>query len=94
MIDDAAPIRDARDAMLRIPRYARLAVEAMRALDGTVSWLCRRSWLPFRIVTRSQLAALRKQSDEALTAAALVGTAARIVAVQAGVANGWDEEQR
>lgn len=89
------PIQNTADAISRLPRYTKDAVNSATRVDDWAERLCRCyhlfRWLPFRIVTRKQVQELRRDTYKALDHAVTVGVAARVIAHDKGIQDTYDE---
>jgi hypothetical protein len=94
-VSNTGPLRDVDDAISRLPRYTRQAVESARKMDNWAERLCLSHrllrWLPFRIITREQAQMLRRDTYQVLNHAVTVGVAARVIAHDKGIPDTYNE---
>lgn len=79
-MSNTGPLTSVDDAIARMPRYTKEAVQAADEMDEMLKHLCQPSWLPFRIVWRWDLDRLRNAGYHTLNRAVVIGTAWRIIA--------------
>lgn len=95
MATGTGPLTDTKDAISRLPRYTRQAVESARRIDDWAEKLAQghrlSRWLPFRIISRDSAQSLRRDTYQALNHAVTVGVAARVIAHDTGVPDTYDE---